>query len=103
MCSTLAGLQRPTRLPSSQITPACQCWRLPPAAEPHWRSPHTPPPSHPPAPRRLPPKQQQVVTLRWGLLDGRPRTLKEVGDELGFTGVTWEGAATRPAAVAALH
>ncbi|KAL4443442.1 hypothetical protein ABPG75_011179 [Micractinium tetrahymenae] len=33
----------------------------------------------------LTPKQQQVVSLRWGLLDGRPRTLKEVGEQLGFT------------------
>ncbi|KAL4422250.1 hypothetical protein ABPG77_009725 [Micractinium sp. CCAP 211/92] len=39
----------------------------------------------------LTPKQQQVVTLRWGLLDGQPRTLKEVGDALGFTG-SWASA-----------
>lgn len=34
----------------------------------------------------LPVKQQQAVSLRWGLLDGRKRTFKEVGEAIGVSG-----------------
>jgi len=33
----------------------------------------------------LTPRERQVLELRFGLLDGHPRTLKEVGKELGVT------------------
>lgn len=33
----------------------------------------------------LPPKEREVLSLRFGLLDGRSRTLKEVGDSFGVS------------------
>jgi RNA polymerase primary sigma factor len=35
--------------------------------------------------RTLPDRERQVVRLRYGLTDGRPRTLEEVGHEFGVT------------------
>ena len=35
---------------------------------------------------RLSEREQRVLSLRFGLYDGRSRTLKEVGRELGVTG-----------------
>ena len=35
--------------------------------------------------RGLSEREQQVISLRFGLLDGRPRTLEEVGQEFGVT------------------
>ena len=33
----------------------------------------------------LPPRERKVLKLRFGLDDGRPRTLEEVGREFGVT------------------
>jgi len=33
----------------------------------------------------LPPREEQVLQLRYGLMDGRPYTLREVGDKMGVT------------------
>lgn len=33
----------------------------------------------------LKPREQEVIMLRYGLVDGRPRTLEEIGAEFGFT------------------
>jgi RNA polymerase primary sigma factor len=35
--------------------------------------------------RQLSPREQRVIQLRFGLLDGHPRTLEEVGQEFGVT------------------
>ena len=34
----------------------------------------------------LPARQARIMTQRYGLTDGRPRTLQEVAEELGLTG-----------------
>ena len=33
----------------------------------------------------LPPREARVLELRYGLLDGQPHTLKEVGEKFGVT------------------
>jgi len=33
----------------------------------------------------LPAREAMIITLRFGLHDGRPRTLKEIGDQIGLT------------------
>jgi RNA polymerase primary sigma factor len=33
----------------------------------------------------LPPRESDIISLRFGLVDGRSRTLEEVGRELGLT------------------
>ena len=35
--------------------------------------------------RTFPPREERVLKLRYGLDDGRPRTLEEVGKEFGVT------------------
>ncbi len=35
---------------------------------------------------RLPERERRIVALRYGIYDGRPRTLEEIGDEFNLTG-----------------